>query len=195
MDRETHDGGGAEESSRTPKRVDLSRLCAELNRQQARYIVVGGFAIIEAGYLRLTSDIHLLVDVSSENEARVFEALRSLPDQAVNQLEVGDIERFTVVRVADEVLVDLMKNSCGVTYQEAIEDVIVREIDGVLIPFASPKMLWKMKQTCREKDIPDRMFLRKLLAAQGIEVVETTPATGLRAWLRRTFGMGASPEN
>jgi hypothetical protein len=169
----------------------LSRLCAELNRLDARYIVVGGFAIIEAGFPRLTGDVDLLVDTSPENEQRVFEALRSLPDKAVNELDPGDIERFTVVRVGDEILVDLMKSGCGVDYAEAIKDAVWREVEGVKIPFASPATLWRMKQTHREKDIPDRIFLRKLLEAQGTRVQETTASAeppGLRAWLRRVFG-------
>ncbi len=186
----THDGSRPEEGSRAPKRSDLSRLCAELNRLGARYIVVGGFAIIEAGFLRLTTDVDLLIDASLENEARVFEALRSLPDKAVNELDAGDVERFTVVRVGDEILIDLMKNSCGVTYAEAIKDVVYRDLDGVKAPFASPGMLWRMKQTYREKDIPDRLFLRRLLAEQGITVEEKPPQTqhGLREWLKRSFG-------
>jgi len=87
----------------------------------------------------LTGDIDLLVDTASENERRVFEALRILPDKAVNHLDPGDVERFTVVRVADEIVVDLMKSGCGVDYAEAIRDVVYREVDGVRIPFASPK--------------------------------------------------------
>jgi hypothetical protein len=168
----------------------LSRLCAELNRAGARYLVVGGFAIIEAGYPRLTADVDLLMDVSPENEQRVFAALRSLPDRAVDQLDPGDIERFTVVRVADEILVGLMKSGCGVEYAEAIQDAVYREINGVRIPFGSPQTLWRMKQTHREKDAPDRLFLRKLLEAQGIRVEEKPAARGegLRAWLRRVFG-------
>ena len=190
MDEQAHDGSGAAESSRSPKRDDLSRLCAELNRVGARYVVVGGFAIIEAGYLRLTTDIDLLVDASLENESRVFEALRTLPDQAVNELDPGDIDRFTVVRVADEILVDLMKSGCGVDYAEAIKDAVVREINGVKIPFASPLTLWRMKQTHREKDIPDRLFLRQLLEAQGITVIapKLEKPEGLRGWLNRVFG-------
>jgi hypothetical protein len=47
-----------------------------LNRLGAKYLVVGGFAIIEAGYPRFTSDIDPLVDASLENEALIFEALR-----------------------------------------------------------------------------------------------------------------------
>jgi hypothetical protein len=191
MDGETHPGSGSEKSPRAPERGDLSRLCAELNRLNARYIVVGGFAIIEAGFPRLTEDVDLLVDTSAENEQRVFEALRSLPDKAVNELDPGDIERFTVVRVGDEICVDLMKSGCGVDYAEAIKDAVWREVEGVKIPFASPATLWRMKQTHREKDIPDRVFLRKLLAAQGVQVHEAPPAarpSGLRAWLKRVFG-------
>jgi hypothetical protein len=192
MDEPAYPPGRPEEGPRTPGRDDLTRLCAELNRLGAKYVVVGGFAIIEAGFPRLTQDINLLVDASPENELRVFEALRTLPDQAVNELDPGDIDRFTVVRVADEILVDLMKSGCGLHYEEAIKDAVRRVIHGVDIPFASPLTLWKMKQTHRDKDIPDRQFLRQLLAAQGIQVGESpqppTPPTGLRAWIQRIFG-------
>jgi len=170
----------------------LSRLCAELNRLGARYVVVGGFAIIQAGYARFTDDLDLLVDPSIENERLVFEALRCLPDQAVNQLEPGDVEKFIVVRVGDEILVDLMKTSCGVDYAEAIKDAEYSEIDGVRIPFASPRALWRMKQTKREKDVPDRLFLRMLLESQGHKFEPATsvrdPAETLARWIQRLLG-------
>jgi hypothetical protein len=192
MDQSTHSPGGEEREPRAPKQNDLSRLCAELNRLGARYVVVGGWAIILAGYPRLTLDIDLLVDTSLENEARVFDALRTLPDQAVNELDSGDIEKFTVVRVADEVLVDLMKSGCGVDYAEAIKDAVFREVEGVRIPFASPRTLWRMKQTRREKDIPDRLFLRMLLESQGIAVEpapnEREPGETLWHRIKKFFG-------
>lgn len=144
-------------------------MAAELNRLHARYIVVGGFAMIEAGYPRFTVDIDLLIDPSAENERSVFEALRTLPDQAVNQLEPGDCARFATVRVADEIVVDLLSNACGVDYASAMADAVFREIDGVRIPFASPRTLWRTKQTVREKDIPDRLFLQQLLAAESAD--------------------------
>lgn len=190
MDGQTHSSGSA--GSRPPGQNDLSRLCAELNRTSARYVVVGGWAIIQSGYPRFTADIDLLVDTAPENEARVFEALRSLPDQAVNELDPGDIEKFTVVRVADDVLVDLMKSGCGVDYAEAIKDAVFCEIDGVNIPFASPKTLWRMKQTKRDKDVPDRLFLRMLLESQGVKLepaqTESDPAEALTRWLKKLFG-------
>jgi hypothetical protein len=143
-------------------------LCRELNRLGAEYVVVGGFAIIEAGYSRTTGDIDLLVDSAADNEVKVFEALATLPDGAVRELDAGDVEKFTVVRVADEVLVDLMAKASGISYEEAKGHVRVRELDGVKIPFANPDLLWRMKsRSMRPKDQGDLFFLRELFAAEG----------------------------
>ena len=151
--------------------------------------MVGGFAVIEAGFPRFTGDIDILIDASPENEARVFEALRILPDRAVDQLDRGDVARFTVVRVADEVVVDLMAKSCEIDFAHAIPDAVFSEIDGVRIPFASARTLLKMKQTVREKDIPDRLFLQKLLAGEIGSTITDDKAEGLfgrfARWMRR----------
>src|SRR3954447_14722967 len=115
---EGDDGSPPELEPREPSDEDLATLCRELNRLGANYIVVGGFAIRAAGHLRATSDIVLLVDTSLQNEALVFRALEILPDKAVLELEPGEVERYTVVRVADEVVVDLMKSASGIDFGE-----------------------------------------------------------------------------
>jgi len=166
----------------------LARLCAELNRLGARYVVVGGFAIIQAGYFRSTDDIDLLIETTPENEAKVIQSLLILPDKAAAELKPGEVGQYGVVRVGDEVLVDLMKSGCGVTYADAIKDAVFFELDGVRVPFASPQTLWNMKQTVRAKDIPDRLYLRRLLHAQGIEVGPAVPDSHddpLLGWWRR----------
>jgi hypothetical protein len=66
-----------------------------------------------------------------------------------------------VVRVADEIVVDLMHSASGIDYASAVEYVVVHTVDGVPIPFASPSLLWRMKRsTHRDKDVPDLYFLR-----------------------------------
>jgi len=152
--------------SRPPRLTDLVALCRHLNEEHARYIVIGGMAIIQAGYVRATEDIDLLVDTTPANLARVREALRSLPDKAVNDMADGDLDQYVVVRVADEIVVDLMKAACGIEYEEASGMAQPVVIDGVSIPFASPRLLWRTKQTLRDKDRMDLAFLRSLVPAE-----------------------------
>lgn len=148
--------------SRAPTEDDLVSMCRLLNASGARYLIVGGFAVMYAGYGRTTGDVDLLVDTSAENEAKVYRCLESLPDKAVLQLQPGEVEKYTVVRVADEIVIDLMKSASGIAYDEASKDVVVREVQGVPIPFASPRLLWRMKRTThREKDAADLIFLRQ----------------------------------
>lgn len=154
--------------SREPTVEDLRDLCRALNERGARYIVIGGFAIRAAGYNRRTMDVDLLVADDRDNEARIFDALATLPDQAVRDLQPGELQQYSVIRVADEILVDLMRLAGGIDYAAAAADIVVRDVDGVPIPFASPRLLWRMKAvTGREKDAGDLVFLRYWFAERG----------------------------
>jgi hypothetical protein len=154
---------------RPPEQSDLVRLCAALNAQGASYIVVGGMAIIQQGFLRATEDIDLLLENSRQNQARVRKALEILPDQAVREMSEDDLDAYHVVRVADEIVVDLMLTACGIAYEDAVNEVEAVVIQGVAIPFASAKLLLRTKQTYRDKDIPDRIFLEQKLGEKPVK--------------------------
>lgn len=132
-------------------------------RSGALYLIVTGVAVNQQGFLRATENIDLLLEDSRQNQAKVLNALEILPDKAVLQVEKSDLEQYTVVRVADEVVVDLMLSTCGIKYSEAVKEIEFKEIRGVRIPFASAKLWLRMKQIYREKDIADRMFLQRKL--------------------------------
>ncbi len=149
---------------RAPTDSDLVALCRVLNQLGARYIVVGGFAITHHGYLRATEDIDLLIDVEPENQLRIKQALETLPEKAIRELGDADFRDYMVVRVSDEILVDVMTAACGIEYEEASRSVEIAEVAGVPIPFATPEVLLRMKQTYREKDIADRIFLHRKIA-------------------------------
>ena len=156
--------------SRPPSEADLVNLCRELNQRGARYIVIGGLAIIAAGLPRMTAAVDLLVAGDLENEAKVFSALSTLPDNAVRELQPGELQQYNVIRVGDEILVDLMRSAGGIEYAEGANDIVTRELGGVPIPFASPRLLWRMKAvTHRAKDLGDLVFLRQWFREQGRE--------------------------
>ena len=75
--------------------------------------------------------------------------------------------------------------------QPPLKDAVWMEVEGVRIPFASPQTLWRTKQTRREKDIPDILFLRELLERKGIDLEPAkTTSSDLRIprWLKRLLG-------
>ena len=157
-----HDGPYARE----PQVEDLVRICRALNEAGARYMLIGGFAVIAHGGARTTKDIDLLVDASPENVTRVKRALRILEDHAVDQVADTDIARYAVVRVADEIVVDLMALACGIDYEEAVQDVEQLTIGGVEVPVASLQTLIRTKKTDRPLDGADRRYLEELLRAE-----------------------------
>ncbi len=177
---------------REPTLKDLSEVCGWLNTEKARYVVVGGFAVRAAGYNRRTMDIDLLIETSPENEAAVFRALSHLPDNAIAEANIGEVHEYGVLRVGDEFMVDLMKSGCGIDYATAIKDAQTSEVEGVPIPFASPPTLWRMKQTIRDKDVPDKLYLIQWAHENGV-TLDPPPASKtvepeIPAWLRKVLG-------
>jgi hypothetical protein len=71
--------------------------------------------VIAHGAGRYTKDIDLLIDDAPENVVRVKRAMSVLADNAAADISETDIREFVVVRVADEILVDLMGRACGLS--------------------------------------------------------------------------------
>lgn len=158
---DAHDGSYARE----PQIEDLIRLARALNANHVKYILIGGFAVIAHGGARTTKDIDLLVDAGPDNIKRLRVALQILEDKAVDDVADDDVARYSVVRVADEIVVDLMAKACGVDYADAIRDAQQLDFDGVPIRIASPATLIRTKNTLRPSDAADRQFLQALLDA------------------------------
>lgn len=154
------------EITRVPTDADLVSLARELNRRGVAYVVVGGFAINRLGFVRATEDIDLLIARDLANQALVKQALEILPDRAIRELGDEDIAQWVVVRVNDDITIDLMTEACGVRYEDTTGGVETEIIDGVPIPFAGAELMLKMKQSPREKDAADRSFLQQLLRAR-----------------------------
>jgi hypothetical protein len=118
------------------------------------------------GLERATKDIDLLVDPDPANVARVVSALSVLADGVAREVAPGDVAAYTVVRIADEVVVDLLGSACGLTLAELGGEIRGYEVQGVAIPFLSPTALIRTKQTVRPQDAADRAFLARVAAEE-----------------------------
>ncbi len=150
------------EKTRIPTIEDLKAVCKHLNDEGAEYILIGGFAMAYHGMPRMTEDIDILVEPSSENIERIKKALLFLKDNASAEIKSDDVERHSVVRVADEIVIDLMKEACNLRYDETIKTAENLDMEGVIIPVANIGAMIKMKQGVRPRDREDLQFLKAL---------------------------------
>jgi hypothetical protein len=129
----------------------LLRLLARFNEEGVEYVLVGGQAVRLNGYLRATEDIDVLIRASRVNGEKIIRALSFLASSAELKPEWfapdygGDVEN---IRVADDLLVDLLFAANGETY----ESIKVLNIDGLL----------KTKTDYREKDVLDKRVLMRI---------------------------------
>jgi hypothetical protein len=144
----------------------LVRVCSLLNKHGAAYVVVGAQACILHGLVRTTEDVDILIKDDRDNFARVIAALSELEDGAAAELTPNDLAENVVVKVADEVEVDISRTAWKVGYAGAIGSVLRMEVDGVMIPYADLKTLILTKETFREQDRADVERLRRLLDRQ-----------------------------
>ena len=93
--------------------------------------------------------------------------LAQLPDRAILQLgEDEDWAALGTLRVNDVITIDLMPSACGVDYAAASSRIVINTVRGVDIPFADAALLLETKQTWREKDRIDAIFLREKIARE-----------------------------
>ncbi len=142
---------------------EIVRVCAALNREKVKYIVVGGCAVILHGYRRTTYDIDLLVDPSLENIRRLKKVFREVfqSDEA-SEIRDVDIEQYAVVRFvpeSEEIVIDLIGKIGKVNFETAMKDIEEVELEGVKIPVCGLSTLIETKKRVRPKDKEESLFL------------------------------------
>lgn len=140
----------------------LLRVCSLLNKHGAQYLIVGARACWLHGYVRATLDVDILIPEDLENHKRVIAALSELEDHAAAELTPQDLVENVVVKIADEVEVDVSTRAWKVRYTDAIRSSLKTTIEGIEIPYLDVKTLIESKSTERDQDKVDVQRLRAL---------------------------------
>jgi hypothetical protein len=108
--------------------------------------------------------VDILIPEDLENHARVIAALSELEDGAAAELAPRDFVENIVVKIADEVEVDVSTRAWTVSYADANVTALRIIIEGVEIPYVDLQTLIRSKSTQREQDKVDIQRLRSLTA-------------------------------
>jgi hypothetical protein len=151
--------------------VDFVSLFATLTGANARFVVVGGLAMVLHGFDRLTADVDLVVDLSSENAGAVIRSLvaagyRPLapvdPTEFASEArrnewrEQRNMQVFSMWDTANErPAVDLFV-SPPIAFSELERDALPVTVGGIVVYIASLQHLLAMKRlAARPTDLAD----------------------------------------
>ena len=133
----------------------LGTVCALLNAAEARYVIVGGFAVALHGVIRATKDVDVLIEASADNAARVLEGLQGLRWGIAAELDPVAVASRPITIIGDDPRVDLLTIAWSVRYADVVPTMLRTEIDGVEVPYLDLASLIRSKQTGRLQDQAD----------------------------------------
>lgn len=142
----------------------LLKLLARFKQEGVEYVLVGGQAVRLNGFLRATEDVDVLIKATRVNGEKIRRALDFLASAAELQPEwfepaAGEPEN---IRVADDLLVDLLFSANGETYESVQPFVRELVIENVAVRVLNIDGLLRTKTDYREKDVLDKQVLTRI---------------------------------
>ena len=155
--------GAAARRPRGRLNEDFLDLLRSLLKEEARFLVVGAYAMAAHGVPRATGDIDIWVDADRQNAARVFTALARFgaPLESLG-ISIQDFAR------ADSVIqiglpprrIDLLTGISGVTFEKAWAGRLSLLLFGLQVPVLGRADLIANKRAAgRPKDLADLAIL------------------------------------
>ncbi len=141
------------------------QLLRRFQEEGVQYVLVGGQAVRLNGFMRATEDVDVLLKPSRATGEKIIRALSFLPssvdlDPAWSEPPAGgEVEN---IRVADDLLLDLLFAANGHTYDGLQGDMVELDVQGVMVKLLNINGLLKTKTDYREKDILDKSVLTRL---------------------------------
>lgn len=145
----------------------VARLCSRLNKERARYLLVGATAMQLWGTTRATRDIDILIEPTVENARRVLRALASLGFGLAADHLAEDVASRAVTMIGDTPNVDILTRAWNVTWAEAQTRATTFKVEGVTVPTASIEDLIESKRTGRLQDAADIEVLEEIRRLRG----------------------------
>jgi hypothetical protein len=135
-----------------------------LSDEDARFLLIGGWALALHGYGRGTDDMDVFVQPTEENAARVFRALAAFGAPiAAHGITEGLFARagYGYRMGAKPNLIEILTSIDGISFEEAFGNHRTFELEGREIPYIGRAALLKNKLAAgRAKDLADVEWLR-----------------------------------
>jgi hypothetical protein len=145
----------------------FEKLLDLLLEHQVEFIIVGGFAVVLRGYVRLTDDLDILIKSSAENVARLESALSKFGEGWGRGLSPADfpLEPGAVRILEKECALDIFTLMAGKSYDDYLEastPVALHEPTKLARCLCCRDLIELKSKTHRPKDQVDVLALTEL---------------------------------
>ena len=140
---------------------DFSDLLRIFNDHNVRYMVIGGYAVVQYAEPRFTKDLDLLINTDTANAEAVYNALREF-GASLTGLTSKDFaeEGFFFQMGMPPVRVDVIMGIPGVKFEECWNRRVVVDFDDLKVIFISKQDLIASKRAAgRPQDLIDADLL------------------------------------
>ena len=140
---------------------DFSDLLRLFNANSVRYLVIGGYALVQYAEPRFTKDLDLWISTDAANAGAVYQALLEFgaPLEGMTEKDFAEEGYFFQIGVPP-VRIDILMGIPGMGFDEAWERRNEVDFDQLLVPFISRDDLIIVKRAAgRPQDIIDADLL------------------------------------
>jgi predicted nucleotidyltransferase len=143
-------------------RLITTTVCAALNREGARYLVIGDVACVLHGHVRPAMDVDILIERTIDNARRVLKALAEAGCPAATEWPPDQLVHKPVTVIGDDPAVNVYAVAWSVKYAGAIARATTVEVEDVTVPVIGLDDLIATKRTGRLEDAQDIEALEEI---------------------------------
>jgi|SRR5687767_14055193 len=144
---------------------DFSDLIKILNERKARFVLVGGLAVLIHGHFRTTKDMDIFYESSEENGRKILDGINEFGFSYL-KLTLDDIlDKGAYIKLGREpVRIDLFCDLPGVSFDEVYRDAIDYDEEGLQLKVIHINHLIENKtKVGRLQDLDDVKKLKKII--------------------------------
>ncbi len=138
----------------------LQTVFASFQKNDVRYLVIGGIAAVLYGVPRATFDLDILIEPTKENAQRLLDALNEIGFGTAQMTNAEEIVGTEITIFTDRVRLDVQTSTPGIRFEEAWRRRATMTFGGQEFEVVSLADLIKAKTAAgREVDLEDVRLL------------------------------------
>lgn len=144
--------------------LTMSQVLEAFARLGVEFVVIGGYAVVFHGHVRLTKDVDLFIHASCENAKRIIDAFHVLGFSHPELTEEGLMKTGSVYRFGRAPSqVELLNEVKGISWDEAVAGAIPEKLLDQPVLFIDLETLLKCKKAAgRLQDLADVEALERI---------------------------------